>query len=187
MADLLQILSLNGRTGALRLEGPEGEEGRIFFREGRIIHSSVGHVQGEKALFRLMMWPESRFVLEDLPREVPESIVATTSSVLMEGFTHWDELRHLEDQMPPPSALFRVRPPVTGFIDHIELSAVERDVIQGVERELPVAELLDALPHRDLETIRALLGLVDKGFLEPVGEEVDEEDTQPMPRPGDSP
>src|SRR6266850_2869775 len=98
MADLLQILSLNGRTGALKLDGPRGEEGRIYFREGRIIHATLGSVEGEKALFRIMMWPESRFVLEDLPRQTRESIEATTSSVLMEGFTHWDELRHLEDQ-----------------------------------------------------------------------------------------
>lgn len=188
MADLLQILSLNGRTGALRLEGPAGEEGRIYFREGRIIHARLGPVEGEKALFRLMMWPESRFTLEDLPRDVPESILATTSSVLMEGFTHWDELRHLEDQIPPSLALFRVRPPVSSFIDHIELSNAERDVIQGVERRMTVAELLDALPHRDLETYRALLGLLDKGFVESIEEEEEEEvDTQPFPRPNGGP
>ncbi|HZE89881.1 MAG TPA: response regulator, partial [Verrucomicrobiae bacterium] len=103
MADLLQILSLNGRTGVLKLQGAGGEEGRIYFREGRIVHAAVGRVAGEKALFRLMMWPETRFVLEDLPPSVAETIAATTSSVLMEGFTHWDELRNLADHLPPPS------------------------------------------------------------------------------------
>jgi len=180
MADLLQILSLNGRTGMLKLEGPQGQDGRIYFKEGRIVHAEIGRVEGEKALFRLMMWPESRFILDDLPGEVPESIVATTSSVLMEGFTHWDELRNLDDQIRPGRTLFKVRAPVTSFIDHIELTMVERDVIASVESGLTLSETLDALPHRDLEIHRAILGLIDKGFVEAVEKEVD---TQPLSAP----
>jgi hypothetical protein len=132
-----------------------------------------------------MMWPESRFALEDLPEDVPESIEATTSSVLMEGFTHWDEIRNLEEQIPSLAAHFKVRPPVTSFIDHIELSAAERDVIRGVESRMTLTELLDALPHRDLEIYRALLGLLDKGFVE--GIEREEADTQPFPQPNGAP
>jgi CheY-like chemotaxis protein len=179
MADLLQILSLNGRTGTLSLERDDGRAGRIYFREGRIIHAATEGIQGEKALFRLMMWPESRFVFEGLPEDVTATIRGATSAVLMDGFTHWDELRHLGERIPPPEAQYQVRPRVAAFIDQVDLGAVERAVLSAVRDGLTAAEILDALPQRDLDIYRALLWMVEKGFLERVGEEAD---TQPLPR-----
>jgi DNA-binding response OmpR family regulator len=181
MADLLQILSLNGRTGTLSLERDDGRAGRIYFREGRIIHAATEGIQGEKALFRLMMWPESRFVFEGLPEDVTATIRGATSAVLMDGFTHWDELRHLGERIPPPEAQYQVRPRVAAFIDQVDLGAVERAVLSAVRDGLTAAEILDALPQRDLDIYRALLWMVEKGFLERVGEEAD---TQPLPRSG---
>jgi CheY-like chemotaxis protein len=177
--DLLQILGLNGRTGTLRLGEPAGRVGRIHFREGRIIQATVDRVQGEKALFRLMTWPESRFVLEELPADVAETIQGTTSGVLMEGFTHWDELRRLEENLPPGNARFKIRQQVRGFINYIELSAAERGVIECVQNKMTVREIVDAVQLHDLEVYRAILGLGEKGFLEADGQEVD---TQPLPR-----
>jgi len=181
IADLLQILSLNGRTGALRLESVRGDTGRIYFKEGKIIQAEIGAVEGEKALFRLMMWSDSHFVLEDLPAGIPERIQGSTSSVLMEGFTHWDEVRDLADVLPSREACYRVAARVVPFIENVDLSAAERDVLAAVMAGLSLGEMLDALPHRDLDLYRAVLDLITKGFLEQPAEETI--DTQPVPRP----
>lgn len=178
VADLLQILSLNSKTGVLRLENAAGDTGRIYFDGGRIIHAQLEGVPGEKALFRLMMWPEARFLLEPLAPGVPTTIEGSTSSVLMEGFTHWDEVRELGSRLPHPGRRYRLRSKVGGFIEHLELSAVESDLISAFKHGLTVGDALDALPHRDIEIYRALIGLLDKGFLE-TAQEVD---TQPVPR-----
>jgi Fe2+ or Zn2+ uptake regulation protein len=58
---------------------------------------------------------------------------------------------------------------------------VERAVLSAVRDGLTAAEILDALPQRDLDIYRALLWMVEKGVLERVGEEAD---TQPLPRSG---
>lgn len=179
MADLLQILSLNGRTGTLRLTSDDGGEGRIYFRDGRIIHADMPGVEGEKALFRLMMWAESRFVFEDLPPSITETIRGATSSVLMDGFTHWDELRHLGDSLPGRSWHYSVHARVEGFIEHIDLGEAERDTLTGVKEGLSTGEILDTLPHRDLDIYRAILGMLEKGFIERVEAEMD---TQPVQR-----
>lgn len=178
--DLLQILSLNGKTGALRLETREGLTGRIYFNEGKIIHSEMGEVKGEKALFRLMMWPEARFRLEPLPQGTGTTVTGTTASVLMEGFTHWDELKDLGARVPGGNRRYRLRSKVDNFIEHLELTPVESDLISALMEGKTVGEILDALPHRDLEIYRALLGLLDKEFLEPA----QEADTQPLRRQG---
>jgi CheY-like chemotaxis protein len=178
VADLLQILSLNGKTGSLCLDNTMGVTGRIFFDGGKIVHSTLGRVEGEKALFRLMMWAEAHFRLEPLPDGLSCTIQGTTASVLMDGFTHWDEVRDLASRIPDESRRYRLRAKVDSFLEHLELSSVESDLISGLMDGQTIGEILDILPHRDLEVYRALIGLLDKGFLEPA----QEEDTQPLRR-----
>lgn len=178
VADLLQILSLNGKTGCLRLQNGGQGSGSIYFRDGKIIQADTGGVSGEKALFRIMMWSESKFFFEDLPERIPEVISGSTANVLMEGFAHWDELRELVQRMGPVKSRYRIPSQVAGFIDQLELTPVQRDLLAHVRKGLRLKQILDALPHRDLEVHRALLDLMDKGFLE--GSE--EADTQPIRR-----
>ncbi len=180
VADLLQILSLNAKTGTLRLESKAGTSGRIHFEEGRIIHSELDEVRGEKALFRLMMWPEARFVLEPLVPGVERTIQSTTASVLMEGFTHWDEVKDLGQRIPGENRRYRLRSKVDTFLEHLDLSPVESDLISSLMEGLTIGSILDSLPHRDLDIYRALVGLLEKGFLEPA----QEIDTQPVRRQG---
>jgi len=178
--DLLQILSLNGKTGSLRLEDRSGQTGRIHFDSGSIIHAELDRVSGEKALFRLMMWPEARFILEPLPDGTERSIEGSTASVLMDGFTHWDELKDLGSRVPGGNRRYRLRAKVNTFIEHLELSAVESDLISGLMEGKTIGEILDLLQHRDLDVYRALISLLDKDFLEPA----QEADTQPLRRQG---
>jgi CheY-like chemotaxis protein len=179
VADLLQILSLNGKSGCLRLEDGGEKTGRIYFREGRIVQAELGEVTGEKALFRIMMWHDASFFLEELPEDLPETIEGTTAMVLMEGFAHWDELKDLGDRMPPAKVCYEIPSRVESFLAQLDLSAVERDILAAVRLKLRLGEILDTLPHRDLVIYRALLSLVEKGFVEATGEA----DTQPLRRP----
>lgn len=176
VADLLQILSLNGKTGSLRLEAKAGMVGRIHFDRGRIVHCELEPVSGEKALFRLMMWPEARFVLEPLAEEVERTIQGTTATVLMEGFTQWDEIKELGSRIPGASRRYRLRSKVDTFLEALDLSPVESDLISDLMEGSTIGRILDHLPHRDLDIYRALIGLVEKGFLE-TAQEVD---TQPL-------
>jgi CheY-like chemotaxis protein len=178
VADLLQILSLNSKSGALKLTNSGGSTGTIFFREGKIIQAEIGIVQGEKALFRIMMWHDSKFVFEDLPDNIGAVIEGSTPTVLMEGFTHFDELRDLTQNKAPLKARYKIPPQVESFIDQLDLTEVQKDLINGLRKTPAVHELLDQLPHRDLEIHRALIDLVEKGFAE--GQ--DGADTQPVPK-----
>ena len=60
LVDLLQILTVNRKTGRLTLER-EGERAAIVLREGRVIDAGAGRAGGEKALFRLLTRREGQF------------------------------------------------------------------------------------------------------------------------------
>lgn len=62
MADLLQIFTMNRRTGCLMLsDGPATASAEIFLHDGRLDDAVTGAVRGEKALFRLVGWGRGRF------------------------------------------------------------------------------------------------------------------------------
>ena len=60
LADLLQILSMNRRTGRLTL-AHGAERAEITMSNGKPANARSGDVEGEKALFRLLAWKEGTF------------------------------------------------------------------------------------------------------------------------------
>lgn len=167
MADLLQLLSGNGSTGTLSLRGES--VARIFFRDGQIIDTGISGLRGRKALFRIMAWPSARFEFEpgEPGREPDAALAGATSSVLMEGFAHLDELRDLMGRLPPGEALLRVPPAKAGEIETTRLSTAERILLfTAGARGASLRALIDTVPEEDREAYAAVEGLLGRGLLE---------------------
>jgi len=169
MPDLFQLLSMNGRSGTLHLWG--ASVARVYLREGQIINAETQGLKGEKALFRIMAWPSARFEFEsgEPAREIDIALTGSTSSVLMDGFTHLDELRDLIALLPPGNRRLRVPPAAKATLDQIELSTIQRIILYAAgERGATTSEIVDTVPQRDLEAYRTLTDLVSSGLLEVV-------------------
>jgi DNA-binding response OmpR family regulator len=159
MADLLQLLSLNGKTGVLRLE--REEQGRIYFRNGKIIDARLGQARGLKALYRLLGWQEAHFELEPLEDAgSEETIQESTQGVIMEGFTHLDEVEHLRERLPAQGERLCAAAPAREVADE------ERQVLAAIGGGCTLGELLDRLPLPDLRIMEAVLALRERGLVE---------------------
>jgi CheY-like chemotaxis protein len=169
LADLFQLLSLNARSGVVRLERAGELRGLVHFREGRIVHAVAGAVDGCKALFRLLDWEGAHFEM-DLLGDPPamETIPDDTAGLLMEAMARNDELRTLLAGLPPLEGRFRVRP---GGRNAAELPApagpAEGALLAWFESGASLEEVLDRSPLSDLEIARILLRLLEEGILEP--------------------
>ena len=62
LPDIIQLVSVSGKTGMFALRREAYPEGEIFLREGRIVHARVGELEGEEAVYELAIWPEGDFV-----------------------------------------------------------------------------------------------------------------------------
>ena len=172
MPDLFQLLSMNGKSGTLHLWGES--VARVYLREGQIINAETQGLKGEKALFRIMAWPSARFELEagEPARDIDIALTGSTSSVLMDGFTHLDELRDLVGALPPGDRRLRV-PAVKGaLLDQMELSTMQRIILYTAgARGATTSEIVDTVPQRDLEAYRTLTDLIRRGLLEVIAED----------------
>ncbi|HXX32282.1 MAG TPA: DUF4388 domain-containing protein [Myxococcaceae bacterium] len=163
LPDLLQMLKLNRRSG--RLEVTRGsEQGSVVVAEGRAVDASVGTVQGEKALFRLLTWTEGSFAF--VPG-VPPSVIRIERSMddaILEGLRQADELAQLGPALPPRGSWLALASPVDPG-PALALDGVGQGLVALLREPHALSELLDRHPDHDLAVLRGLLGLLRRGVV----------------------
>lgn len=107
--DLVQLLGMNRRTATLILTRP-GEEGRIYFEEGTVIHAFIEDKEGREAVRELVTWHEAEFVIQEGIPPLPETTLSESATSLMLAMaTAMDEDSRggppaRSEPEPPPSA-----------------------------------------------------------------------------------
>ena len=156
MFDLFQVFAANRRTGCLRIEGALAT-GEVFVSDGRIVDAVYGGATGEKALYRMLAVARGRFVFA--PGVEPEvtRIDLPTDHLLMEGARRNDEIARLRETLPPFDALVR---PGVPFVDATPL---ETSILGNLDEPRAIEELLDLSFANDLEVLRSLASLIERG------------------------
>lgn len=91
--DIVQSLTSGDKNVEVRLESM-GKRGRIYIREGEIIHSEAGELEGEEAFYRIMGWQSGKFEVVGCSTFPDRTIHSSTMSLLMEGARLTDEASH---------------------------------------------------------------------------------------------
>jgi hypothetical protein len=157
--DLLQLLSMNKRSGTLSVTTASGL-GEVRLAEGEIVDAVYRRLEGEKALFRLLGETEGSFSFASGTPQFLQRIEIPTRTLLMEGMRQIDETRHRRRHMADDGgALLAIAPPAA---DAPEVVQRVLEVLT-VPRTLP--ELLDEVPLSDLDVLDAVERLVNAGFV----------------------
>lgn len=167
IADLLQLLSSNGKTGILHLEAEE--PGRVFFQEGRIVQAEIPRARGLKALYRLIAWPEAdfRFAPGDLP-DVGKQIKGVTAQVLMEGLVEMDEKAQILATGPGLRSVFRLCSKSRAEVEVEGLVPLEYEVLLAAKAGFTTQEVMDRSLATDGEVLKTLDALLDRKVIEVV-------------------
>lgn len=90
--DIIQLLGMSKRTATLELTCGS-EHGRVYFRDGQIVHASAGSYEGEESLFELLSWGDAEFAVEEGIVSLPKiSITRSTDALLLSTMTALDEI-----------------------------------------------------------------------------------------------
>jgi DNA-binding response OmpR family regulator len=166
LVDLLQILSMNRKTGRLAVER-EGERAEIALDEGRILDARMGAASGEKALYRLLTRREGQFAFLPGPHGGEHRIDRRVDELVLEGLRQADEVARLLPALPRPG-------------DAVELAVHPSEIPAGLHPVTEEVVALLAAPRRfqdvvdrchasDLEAMRALLALLERGYARRAG------------------
>ncbi len=164
--DLLQLFATSKKNGVLSISGQQ--EGRIHLRGARWCSRSSRGPEGlgaRKAFFCIHRLGRSgRFVLEQATQEeFPEELEGSTEALLMDGLRQLDELRRIQESLPPATALISVMQPLASLLR--ELSAAQLDVLQSALNHGNVGAVLELSPLTDRDTAEALAYLLKHDYL----------------------
>jgi len=161
--DLIQLVSVSGKTGVFNISGEEAE-GKIYLKDGQITDATVGKLRGEYAVYEMAMWSKGRFIFT--PNVLSDQVTVTKSntSLMMEAARRLDEWRVLQRKIPSMELIpyFRPRDPSH---DQITLSPHEWMVVTKVDGEKSIGDLEAAVGLPAYDVCKVLYGLVTSGLV----------------------
>ncbi len=89
--EIVQTLHLGLKTACVTVTRGDGDEGRIFFENGRIRHCAIGDTSGEEAFYRMLRWQEGPFVIAHGQTTTVRTIEMDEMQLMMEGMRRLDE------------------------------------------------------------------------------------------------
>jgi len=163
LVDLLQLLTMNQRSGVLAVTTSAGT-GEVRLTHGQVVDAVYRRLEGEKALFRLLGEQQGQFVF--LPGAGAVRRIATpTNALLMEAMRQTDELRELRKRIAPASEVFvadepsslSALPPAEGP------ERLEREIVAVLQVPRNLDELCDEVTAPDLSVVTVLAKLIEAG------------------------
>jgi hypothetical protein len=170
LADVLQWLAASRKSGVLSVQSDR--LGLLFLSEGRVCGAEIeGAVMAspEKAILRMMQWPEGRFDLDANSQRKPkgEELSASLEHLLMESARLQDELAHLAETESLPAE--RVRLVYPSPRPWSELSPELIDTLQnlawGEARHLSWEDYMSATPGDDVTIAKRTIALKKLGIV----------------------
>lgn len=160
VAEVLQVLSANRKTGSLTLQTALGA-GEVRLQDGEVVDALYRRLEGQKALFRLLGEREGTFSFASGgSTSLLRRIHLPTHSLLLEGMRQFDELQRLREALDLDSdALLALRAP--SFDDPEPL----RILLEALNTPRTLAELLDQVGALDLEVLILLGGALEAGIV----------------------
>lgn len=162
LSDLIEVISLGGKSGRLQIVRDDEPAATLSFRDGRLINASVGALEGERAFYAVLAFREGSFFFDTEADPGEETLDLPTGSLLMEGMRRVDEVFRLRDTLPATSRATFVggdsdNPTEKSILGYLGPGARDvGDIVAGM--------LLEGVSD-EYESLRALLRLVNRGVV----------------------
>lgn len=171
LPDVLQLLSMGGKTGRLALTYKQNS-GFVFVENGRITNASVKgrDLKSEDAVYELFTWTEGSFDFEPgiMPDSPVEKVSLDPQPLMLEGARRVDEWTLIEKAIPAFDAVFALDRQRLLF-SKLELSEDQRTLIPLFDGRRDVDSLVQESKLSEFAVGKALFGLMNAGFLVPLG------------------
>lgn len=167
LGDTLLTLFEFQRTGTLWVRGSlPHQEGKIDFLQGKITQAEAGVASQLKAVYRMFLWNNCRFLFsrknpEDCPSD--KMISMEMELIVHEGEAHRSRFKAIEHLVPPQHLKVDLVPMTLSTSSKLRPNEFYA-LIQAVEYH-QVSDLLDYTERWDIDLYEGLISLKKSGFL----------------------
>lgn len=95
LQEVIQLECLSSKSSVLEIS-TQGSKGRIFIRDGYIVHAQIGQTKGEEAFNRLLAFDTGEFSLKPFTEPGEETIQGQWEMLIMEAARVRDEVKETQ-------------------------------------------------------------------------------------------
>jgi Domain of unknown function (DUF4388) len=163
LPDIIQLVSVSGKTGVFALRRAGEGSGEIYLRGGQIVHATVGELRGEEAVYELAIWPEGEFVFTPGQESDTTTIQKSNTNLLMEAARRIDEWQILSKRIPST----RLVPVFTAQAATTSVSFTPQEwrLICKIDERRSIEEIAIGLNTSPFEACKLLYGLITSGLV----------------------
>jgi CheY-like chemotaxis protein len=175
LVDMLQLLTMNRRTGTLSITAPDGN-GEVRLADGQVVDATYRRLTGERALYRLLAGRRGRFAFGPGDAPVIRRIQASTNMLLMEAMRQVDEQNDRRMRLAPHGEVFVLTDQATklGMFDAPEsrrmptTAPIRNRMLDYLHMPRSLDEVLDEVEAPDLDILDMLMELRKSGLVQTI-------------------
>jgi hypothetical protein len=173
LPDVIQLVSVSGKSGAFHL-AKDGEEGKIYLRDGQIVDAMVGNLRGENAVYEMAIWSSGEFSFTAGEASENVTVHRSNANLMMEAARRLDEWRVLSRKIPSLDQI-PFFPPRERGQDQVTLSPHEWILVTRVDGQRSIIEIAEQLQWAAFDVSKLLFGMITSGLvaLRPPGDRTD--------------
>lgn len=162
--DVIQLVSVSGKSGVFHLK-KGNQEGKIYLKNGAIVHAEIGNIKGEEAIYTLAAWSEGEFYFEPDITPQEETIKKSNTNLLMEAARRMDEWKILVKKIPSTEHIPEFKPQPLTSKTHIHLNTGEWLILSKINGEKNIEEISKELSLSSFDVCKILYGLITNNLL----------------------
>jgi len=163
LAEILTELSRQKSSAVVTIRARE-DGGKIYLREGAVIHCECGVARSQKALYRLLTLELGAYEIHGLPPApaIPRTIHEATDELVVEGMQQAEALEKISAKLPPSADELLLNE--SCGIPVNTLTADELEIYQRLIRCQTIGRTLDESATTDFMALLLIHALLQKGF-----------------------
>jgi hypothetical protein len=163
LPDVIQLVSVSGKTGAFEIRG-EQASGRIYLRDGQIVDAMVGNLRGDSAVYEMAIWSEGTFSFDPGKESGTVTIHMSNASLMMEAARRLDEWRVLSRKIPSLALVPYFTSREHGA-DQVTLSPQEWILVTRIDGERSIEGIAAELKWAPFDVSKLLFGMITTGLV----------------------
>jgi hypothetical protein len=158
--DLMQMVSMGRRSAVIDVRHG-AMRGRIWCASGEIIDASSGLLEGERAVYRILGLEAGELCADFRPVARRRMIHEGTQALMLETARRKDECAELARQLGGSDGVWWVCPGAS----NTTLDDAAATVVEALGRGAPLERVVSGSTLGDLETLRAMHQLAERGVI----------------------
>lgn len=178
LVDIMKLLSGRNKTGKLKIE-ELGNEGSVYFRDGKIVHAAMEETMGEQAVYDITSANSGKFKFFADEITDMQTIEVDTNKLLADCYRRLAEIEAVKKVIPSPDAVYNM---VTDkFTKDVSFAPHELEIFSEIDGDRSISQIALDLKMDQLRVMKTFYKMFVAGMLEFV------EQAAPPPRESVSP